>query len=108
MHDFPPQPTWVALGAIGGATKVFVQLLGMKILPPKTHIMWLLFANMFVSGFSGFIGAVIATQMTANDNYHVIAAGVAGYMGVAALDLFSEWFRSRVTATVPIEIDHGV
>jgi hypothetical protein len=102
MHEIPPQPLWAILGATGGAVKVFVQLLGMKDLPTKTKIFWLLFANAFVSGFSGFIGAVFSSQMTTNDNYHVIAAGVAGYMGVAALDLFSEWFNRKVVV-VPQE-----
>ncbi len=106
MHELPPHPTWAALGAIGGAAKVFVQLLNMKMLPSKANILWLLFANMFVSGFSGFLGAVLASQMTENANYHVVAAGVAGYMGVAALDLFSDWFKSRVV--VPIHTNDGI
>ncbi len=86
---------WVLLGALGGASKVIVQLLNMKPLPTKLSIFWLLVANMFVSGFSGFLGAVAASGLTQDDNLHVIAAGIAGYMGVAALDLLSEAYKKR-------------
>lgn len=87
---------WTALGAVGGASKVFVQLLAMEKLPTKSDILWLLFANMFVSGFAGFLGAILATNFTTDDNIHVAVAGVAGYMGVAALDLFSLWLKNKI------------
>lgn len=98
MHDHDPFLAfiWTALGAFGGVVKVLVQLLSMQTLPPKGNILWLLFANSLVSGFSGFMGAIMATQFTADDNIHVIAAGICGYLGVAALDLISEWFKNRV------------
>lgn len=87
---------WVLLGSAGGAAKVFTQLLAMEKLPNKASIMWLLMANMFVSGFAGFLGAVIATNFTADNNIHVAVAGVAGYMGVAALDFFSLWLKNKL------------
>jgi hypothetical protein len=87
---------WTFLGALGGGTKVFVQLLSMNKLPSKTHILWLLMANAFVSGFSGFMGAVIISQITPKDDLHIISAGISGYLGVAALDLFSEWFKKKI------------
>lgn len=94
--DTATKIAWASLGATGGAAKVVVQLLGTKVLPTKATIFWMLVANMFVSGFAGFLGAIIATQFTSDDNLHVVAAGVFGYMGVAALDLFSEWLKRRV------------
>lgn len=87
---------WTLLGAFGGIVKVIVQLLGMPKLPSKASIFWLLLANSFVSGFAGFMGAILATQITPNDDIHLIAAGISGYLGVAALDMFSDWFKSRI------------
>lgn len=96
MHEIDTigKTIWALLGATGGFVKVLVQLLAMEKLPSAAKIAWLVFANSFVSGFSGFLGALFAYQFTANDDYHVIAAGVAGYMGVAALDMISERFRN--------------
>lgn len=88
--------TWALLGGVGGAVKVFVQLLGMEKLPTNLTIFWLLGANVFVSAFSGFMGAILMNRLTPNDDLHIVAAGIAGYMGVAALDLFSNWFKSKV------------
>jgi len=98
MHELDSTTAgfWTLLGAFGGIVKVLVQLLGMPKLPSKGNILWLLLANSFVSGFSGFMGAVLATQITPNDHIHVIAAGISGYLGVAALDMFSDWFRNRI------------
>lgn len=99
MHEFNTftAALWTGLGAFGGVVKVLVQLLREDApLRTKKNIMWLLLANSLVSGFSGFLGAVIMTQFTSNDNLHVIAAGIAGYMGVAALDIFSDWFRKKI------------
>lgn len=98
MHDLGTGSGlgWTLLGAVGGGAKVFVQLLALEKLPSKSKIFWLLTANMFVSGFSGFLGAVLATKMTSDNNLHVVAAGVAGYMGVAALDLFAKWFKEHI------------
>ena len=98
MHelDATTKAVWVLLGSIGGAAKVMVQLIGTKVLPSKLNIFWMFSANMFVSGFAGFLGASLATQFTIDNNLHVVVAGVAGYMGVAALDLFSLWLKTRV------------
>lgn len=88
---------WAALGAIGGIVKVLVQLLGAKVLPTNKAIFWMLTANAFVSGFSGFLGAVLMSQISHSDDLHVVAAGICGYMGVAALDLLSTWARDKLS-----------
>ena len=97
MHEFFSYLglKWLALGTIGGIAKVFVQFSNMTVLPSPFRIAMILFMNAFVSGFSGFMGAVFMSTVTANDDYHVFAAGVFGYMGVTALDYFS-----RVVAKV--------
>lgn len=89
---------WALLGSAGGIAKVFSQLLTMQTLPKKATIFWLFAANMFVSGFAGFLGAVLATNFTTDDNIHVAVAGIAGYMGVAALDFFTLWLKNRIGA----------
>lgn len=98
MHeiDTATKAIWVVLGGVGGAAKVFVQLLGTQPLPKWQTVFWLMSANVFVSGFAGFLGAIFATQFTMDGNLHVVAAGVSGYMGVAALDMFSLWLKRKV------------
>lgn len=91
---------WTLLGAVGGFSKVLVQLLGMEKLPGWRAILWLLMANSFVSGFAGFLGAIVMQQFTQSDSMHVVAAGISGYMGVAALDIFSGWFKSKVETKI--------
>lgn len=101
MHFFDTMTAWVwaALGAFGGVVRVLVQLLNMPQLPPRNKILWLLFANSLVSGFSGFMGAIFMTQFTQNDDLHVVSAGISGYLGVAALDILTDWFRKKVETT---------
>lgn len=92
MHDLDSYTglTWTVLGAIGGAVKVMIQLLGSDKLPSKMSIFWIFVANIFVSAFSGFMGAILASNITPNDDIHIFVAGISGYMGVAALDMFSK------------------
>lgn len=87
---------WALLGAIGGIVRVLALLLATTPLPSKKVIMWLLIANSFISGFAGFLGAVVVSTMTHNEDFHVIAAGICGYLGVAALDIMSDWFKRRI------------
>lgn len=87
---------WALLGAIGGIVKVLAMLLTTSPLPSRKTIMWLVLANAFISGFSGFLGAVVVSTLTTNSDLHVVAAGICGYLGVAALDIISNWLKQRI------------
>jgi predicted CDP-diglyceride synthetase/phosphatidate cytidylyltransferase len=100
MHEFFSAVgiKWLALGIAGGIAKVLVQLNSMEKFPSPLRIVALLVMNGFVSGFSGFMGAVFMSTLTPNDDWHVFAAGIFGYMGVTALDYFSKVVQ-RVRST---------
>ena len=98
MHDFatPTGTEWAALGAFGGVVRVIVTLLKEKQVPPPLKIFWLVVANGLVSGFSGFLGAITMSLITPNDNLHVIAAGIFGWLGVSGLDYLSDVVRKKI------------
>lgn len=87
---------WIFLGIVGGVAKVFVQLNSMDKYPTPLRIVALVGMNAFVSGFSGFMGAVLISTLTPNDDYHVFAAGIAGYMGVSALEYFTNILKNKI------------
>lgn len=84
-----PELLWAILGGAGGAVKVFFQWT--KQLPNnwKPAVLFLLL-NIFISGFSGYMGAIFASTFTPDDKTHVIFAGIFGYLGVTGLDWISE------------------
>lgn len=98
MHYLDDIP-FILLGAIGGVVKVLVSLLSMETLPTKARIAWLMLANAFVSGFAGYLGAILIGTVTPDDRIHVVTAGICGYLGVTALDLISEWWKKKATKT---------
>ena len=98
MHHFDDIP-FIIIGAIGGVVKVLISLLSMEKLPTLARIWWEILANAFVSGFAGYMGAILMGTVTPNDRIHVVAAGICGYLGVKALDLISEkWKKDQLKA----------
>lgn len=80
---------WALLGGTGGAVKVFFAWT--KKLPENwKHAAIFLLLNVFISGFSGYMGAIFASTFTGDDKMHVIFAGIFGYLGVTGLDWISE------------------
>jgi len=98
MHYFDDIP-FILLGAIGGVVKVLVSLLSMEKLPTNARILWLIAANAMVSGFAGYIGAILIGIATPDANIHVVAAGICGYLGVTALDLISDKWKQNQLKT---------
>lgn len=84
-----PDVLWALLGGTGGAVKVFFTWT--KKLPENwKQAAIFLFLNIFISGFSGFMGAIFASTFTVDDKMHVIFAGIFGYLGVTGLDWIGE------------------
>lgn len=85
---------WTVLGIFGGIARIFGKW---SETPPESFRAgaFVLALNIFISGFSGFMGATIATQITSNDQLHVIFAGVFGYLGVNGLDYLSNWVKDK-------------
>lgn len=84
-----PEILWALLGGTGGAVKVFFTW--SKKLPDDLRpALIFLFLNIFISGFSGYMGAIFASTISVDHRMHIIFAGIFGYLGVAGLDYLAE------------------
>jgi len=95
-EQFPVEVIWTTLGIIGGVAKVFGKWLNET---PKNwrEAAFILCLNMFISGFSGYMGALISANLFDHPQYQLITAGVFGYLGVFALDTISKKYLNNFT-----------
>lgn len=92
--EVSPDALWVLLGGIGGGVKVFFQWT--KKFPENfKEGITVLFLNVFISGFSGYMGALFASLASTEDRIHVIFAGIFGYLGVTGLDWIAERLKKN-------------
>lgn len=61
----------------------------------KPFVFAVLFANLIVSGFSGFMFAQFAQVVGASEKVQFISAGIGGFMGAAAIDLIQTWLLDK-------------
>ena len=101
MHTIntPPQLLWALLGTAGGTARVFSTWLTQDPKPTGKMFAITLILNIFISGFTGYLGAVIGNLITTNDQWHVIFAGVFGYLGVNGLEFLSEIVKNKIQKT---------
>ena len=85
---------WVALGALGGIARVFGTWSNTPPINFKSGI-FVIFINVFISGFSGFMGATIASQIVETQQSLIIASGIFGYLGVNGLDWLSDRIKEK-------------
>lgn len=98
MHhiETPSELIWIALGAFGGAVKVFSQWVQKTNRPDSSKEAGIqLFLNIMISGFSGYMGALIGSMITSDNQWHVVLAGVFGYLGVQGLDFLSQFIKEK-------------
>lgn len=86
---------WVVLAMIGGAARYLDKFLRTGNRPQ----MWPLFANVFVSGFSGYMAAQVVIRFSAE--WAVVAAGVGGYLGTQALDWAATILAEKFGGSIP-------
>ena len=92
--EVTPDVVWALLGGIGGGVKVFFQWT--KKFPNNIKEgAGTLFLNVFISGFSGYMGAVFSSLASVDDKIHVIFAGIFGYLGVTGLDWIAEKLKQN-------------
>lgn len=96
-QNFPVEILWTTLGITGGIAKVFGKWLNET---PKNwrEAVFILCLNMFISGFSGYMGALIAANLFHQSQYQLITAGIFGYLGVFALDTLSKKYLHNITS----------
>lgn len=100
---------WAFLAGMGGAVKfVSASLRESTVMSPRRFLL-LLGANVLISGFSGLMGALLLSTITPDHNFHLIAAGMFGYLGTQGLDIIALALRKRasldplpVSAVIPI------
>lgn len=96
MHklEIYPDYAWALLGGIGGSVKVFFQWTK-KFPENMKNGIAVLFLNVFISGFSGYMGALFSSLASVDDKIHVIFAGIFGYLGVTGLDWIAEKLKKN-------------
>ena len=93
FFDWMPSLAYVLLAMSGGIARY---------LHSYTHgakFHWGVFsANAVLSGFSGYIFALVATSMQMPDNLTFVFAGVGGFLGHSGLEWLSEVIKSKINA----------
>jgi hypothetical protein len=109
--------SWGVLAGMGGAVKfISASLKNRDALSPRRFLM-LLAANVFISGFSGLMGALVFSTLSPDRTWQLVAAGVGGYMGTLLLDSLALTMSRKmrdgplpVSSVIPIppSVDPGV
>ena len=102
MHEIqtPTEVLWALLGVAGGIARVFGNWLSQEEKPQRGTFIIILIFNIFISGFTGYLGAIVGNLLTGNDQWHVIFAGVFGYLGVNGLEYLSDKVKQKLNLTV--------
>lgn len=94
MNNFPVEPIQFLYGAIavfGGVARYLNSYVTGA--PFKFRIF---LASGFVSGFSGWMFALIGTSMHFQGTMLFIMAGTGGFMGDQTMKLIIEWLQKRI------------
>lgn len=89
---FPPEMLYVAIASAGGVAKYFNEYI-----KTSKFSKLMLAANMFVSGFSGFIFAKFSVALGLEPEMSYTMAGLGGFMGVRAIDFIEDVLKRRNT-----------
>ncbi len=93
---------WTVLAGFGGAVKFFVSSLKDPVVNVRRSIA-ILIINICISGFSGLMGALLTTTLTSDMTWHLISAGIFGYLGTQGLDIITLLLQKKIGAgAVPV------
>jgi len=98
--EIPPQFGWALLGIVGGIARVFGTWLNQDPKPNNGIFFMSVIFNVFISGFTGYLGATLGDLVTQNEQWHIIFAGVFGYMGVNGLEYLSNLVKEKFNPTI--------
>ena len=86
--------SWVVIAGVGGVVRFLAgSLREKKPMRPVSFLLALL-ANCVISGFAGPMAALYVSTKTDDQTWHLIAAGIGGYLGIEMLNLLSAIFKS--------------
>lgn len=95
--------SWGFLASAGGAVKFIAATLKKGTFMSGRRFLFLLGANVLISGFSGLMGALVFSTFTADHTWQLIAAGVGGYLGTTLLDVIALTLTKKIT-DLPVPI----
>src|SRR3954471_19084954 len=89
--------SWGVLASAGGAVKFLAVTLKKGNFMSARRFLFLLLANVFISGFSGLMGALVFSTFTADHVWQLIASGIGGYLGTSLLDVLALTMTKKLT-----------
>ena len=90
---------WGVLAGIGGAAKYISTVIRSAETISNRRFLLLLFANIFVSSFSGLMGGLLMTTVSADPTWSFIASGLFGYLGTQGLDVLLSALKKKIDPT---------
>jgi len=91
QNRIPPEVLYVIIAAAGGISKYLNEYLG----GGTAFRFSMMISHIIVSGFSGFIFALVAEHMNFSPRLVYVCAGVGGFMGAATIDYIRYFLSSR-------------
>lgn len=86
---------WTSLAAVGGMVRFVAKaMLDDKVHSPSRFCLFLA-GNCFVSGFSGLMGALAASEITSDWTARFFVAGIFGYLGIEGLEIVAKMVKAK-------------
>ena len=92
---------WGSLAGLGGAAKYISAVIRSSEIISQRRFLLLLFANMFVSSFSGLMGGLLTTTLTSDATWPYIASGLFGYLGTQGMDIMLLALKKKIEPVSP-------
>jgi len=94
IQRLPVEAVVVFISACGGIARYLNQYLTAA---HPQFVIGMLFANIFVSAFSGFMAATLAESFGISEKLVYLSAGVGGFLGASTMDFVRSVIASRLT-----------
>jgi len=91
MRQFQLELIYIAIATVGGVARYLnsYQQTG-------KFVLGMFLASCFVSGFSGYMGALVMSSLDMPLQVVYIAAGIGGFMGEQALKFITDWLVKKI------------
>lgn len=93
-YNYLAELAWVLAAMVGGVARYLDSYIQTGTMPR----VGLLFANAFVSGFSGYMAAHVALHLA--PDWAMVAAGTAGWLGTQGMNWVADVVKRRVGGQV--------
>jgi hypothetical protein len=99
--------SWGLLASAGGAVKFLAAMLRTPEKMSAKRFLFLLGANVCISGFSGLIFALLFSTLSPDRTWQLIAAGIGGYLGTQLLDIIALTMTKKIS-DMPVPISQVI